>query len=159
MKDFVSRFAPCRQVLTVPQVTVPCLCVVLLRRTKSRFRVEVYRSSLRFMCRVEVREFHCVPPSSPTNLVHYILHTSQLRRELVVPALNTSDVTRGLARLSNSGYLGSGPAHAWSSSGAVSTSSASTTAVAAAKRAVDLSLRKRAVDFDQLVPLLLDTVR
>ncbi|CAM9822278.1 unnamed protein product [Ectocarpus sp. 4 AP-2014] len=82
----------------------------------------------------------------------------KLRRELVVPSLNTSDVTRGLARLSNSGYLGSGPAHAWSSSGAVSMSSASAT-VAAAKRAVDLSLRKRAVDFDQLVPLLLDTVR
>ncbi|CAM9560352.1 unnamed protein product [Ectocarpus sp. 8 AP-2014] len=82
----------------------------------------------------------------------------KLRRELVVPSLNTSDVTRGLARLSNSGYLGSGPAHAWSSSGAVSTFSAPAT-VAAAKRAVDLSLRKRAVDFDQLVPLLLDTVR
>ncbi|CBJ30496.1 similar to ankyrin 2,3/unc44 [Ectocarpus siliculosus] len=82
----------------------------------------------------------------------------KLRRELVVPSLNTSDVTRGLARLSNSGYLGSGPAHAWSSSGAVSTFSASAT-VAAAKRAVDLSLRKRAVDFDQLVPLLLDTIR
>lgn len=97
-------------------------------------------------------------PSSPTNLVGYILHTSQLRRELDVPSLNTSDVTRGLARLSNSGYLGSGAAHAWSSSGAVSTSSASAT-VAAAKRAVDLSLRKRAVDFDQLVPLLLDAAR
>lgn len=97
-------------------------------------------------------------PSNPPNLVGYTLHTPQLRRELVVASLNTSDVTRGLARLSNSGYLGSGPAHAWSSSGAVSTSSASAT-VAAAKRAVDLSLRKRAVEFDQLVPLLLDTVR
>ncbi|CAM9211740.1 unnamed protein product, partial [Hapterophycus canaliculatus] len=82
----------------------------------------------------------------------------KLRRELRVPSLHASDVTRGLARLKGSGYLGSGPAHAWSSSGAVSTPSSSDV-VTAAKRAVDLSLRKRAVDFDQLVPLLLDPNR
>lgn len=70
-------------------------------------------------------------------------------------------MARGLARLNGSGYLGSGPAHAWSSAEAVPTPSAGSAVVvvAAAKRAVDLSLRKRAVDFDQLVPLLLDTAR
>ena len=85
----------------------------------------------------------------------------QLRRELGIPSLNSSDVARGLARLNGSGYLGSGPAHAWSSSDAAPSCSASAAAaaVAAAKQAVDLSLRKRAVDFDQLVPLLLDTAR
>lgn len=86
------------------------------------------------------------------------MRTPQLRRELGVPSVNASDVTRGLARLKDSGYLGSGPAHAWSSSEAISASSASATA-AAAKRAVDLSLRKRGVHFDQLVPLLLDPAR
>ena len=85
----------------------------------------------------------------------------QLRRELGIPSLNASDVARGLARLNGSGYLGSGPAHAWSSSDAAPTPSAASSVmvVATAKRAVDLSLRKRAVDFDQLVPLLLDTAR
>eukprot|EP00903_Cladosiphon_okamuranus_P021748 g19996.t1 len=85
----------------------------------------------------------------------------KLRRELRVPALNAADVTRGLARLTGSGYLGSGPAHAWSSSGVVSPASghAAVVALAGAKRAVDLSLRKRAVEFDQLVPLLLDPPR
>lgn len=108
--------------------------------------------------------------SSPLPLAQYPVHPKlvqpravicapcQLRRELRVPSLHASDVTRGLARLKGSGYLGSGPVHAWSSSGAVSNVSASD-AVTAAKRAVDLSLRKRAVDFDQLVPLLLDPNR
>ena len=82
----------------------------------------------------------------------------QLRRQLGVPSLNASDVARGLARLKESGYLGSGPAHAWSSAGPVHASDPSAKAEAA-KLAVDLSLRKRAVDFDQLLPLLIDPPR
>lgn len=91
------------------------------------------------------------------------MKTSQLRRELRIPSLNLSDVGRGLDRLHGCGYLGTGPAHAWSSAavpgGRVAQSAGVAAATAAAKRAVDLAFRKRAMEFDQLVPLLLDPTR
>lgn len=101
--------------------------------------------------------------NTESNEIYYspaacLVRMSQIRRALKVPSLNASDVTRGLACLSGTGYLGSGPAHAWSSSGSVLATSTSAVVVEA-KRAVDLSLRKRAVEFDQLVPLLLDPAR
>lgn len=102
----------------------------------------------------------------------------KMRRELGIPSLNASDVERGMERLKGSSYLGSGPAHAWSSSTAVlnagmranpsearaggntaAEAEAKEKEKAEAKRLVDLPLRKRAVDFDQLLPLLLDPVR
>lgn len=89
-----------------------------------------------------------------------------MRRELGIASLNKLDVERGLDRLKGSGYLGSGPAFAWSSSAPPpaieardDASQAAVVALAAAKRAVDLPFRMRSVDFDQLIPLLLDPVR
>lgn len=86
----------------------------------------------------------------------------QVRRQLGIPSLNASDVGRGVDRLNGTGYLGTGPAHAWTSSalppGAVGRTSWSD-AAGAARRAIDASVRKRAVDFDELVPLLMDPMR